>query len=387
MESRRHRGRLLGDAALVSGLIAAMVAEALLFPHNDLPMPDAGWPLLLLVTLPVLLRRTRPVLGLVCSLTILLPLTAVCPIVQTSPISAMVCGYWVARTRGRRQAILSALLITPYVLFLLGHHDPEKLLTWETPKNLVLVMIPLVLGLTVRYREQSMQALVDRAEAAERTREQEAQRRVDEERMRIAREIHDVVSHSMVAINVQAGVGAHLIRGDVDRAEQTLRDIRRLSSDTLGELRGILGILRSDDRAPVTPTTTLDSLPELVDGMRAAGLDVELTMDVTGPVPSPSGLTAARVVQESLTNALRHAPGAPVRVGISRSAQALHVEVDNGESTTAAGSLPVPRGSGAGLIGLEERLHALGGDLRAGPVTSGGWNVRATVPVPAGEPS
>ncbi|WP_051218095.1 sensor histidine kinase [Nocardioides insulae] len=387
-------GIALRDVAVVLALIGAMVAEAFWFPYDDQQLTWLTWVLVVATALPALVSRTHPVAALIASSLMLWPTTHLCPIVQTSPFAAMVAGYWLARTRGRRAAGITVLAMVPWVLFLLGHGGTEKLFSLETPKNLALIALPVVLGLASRYREQSHQALVDRAEHAERNREQEALRRVGEERLRIAREVHDAVSHSMVAINVQAGVGSHLIDQDPATARQTLLDIRRISAETLADLRGILGLLREEGgAAPTEPTLTLDSLRDLESTWRAAGLDLDLRIELDGqPLPAGVAGTAYRVVQEGLTNVLRHAPGSPARVSLTRAGEGLTIEIaDRGGERPGEvpGTVPdavpdaVPNGSGVGLRGMRERVRALGGALDAGPRPDGGWLVRARLPMPS----
>ena len=385
------------DAAVVLALAGAMAAEALWFPYDDAELTWRTWVLVMGTALPALVRRTHPLIALVVCAGFLLVTTDICPIVQTAPLPAMLSGFWVARTYGRRFALVTGLLLVPYVLFLLSREDVDKVFTLETPKNLAFIALPLVLGIAVRYREQSVQALVDRAESAERSREQEALRRVGEERLRIARDVHDVVSHSMVAINVQAGVGAHLLDNDPAAARQTLLDIRRISAETLTDLRGILGLLREKDgEVPVEPTLTLASLEDLASTLRATGLDLSIDVDLGGDpgatLPTSVDVTAYRVVQEALTNVLRHAgPGAAL-VRITHAGDHLAVEVvdDGGGLAEAHGSPgagdtsgPVPDGSGRGLDGMRERIQAIGGELHAGPRAGGGWSVQARLPLVA----
>jgi signal transduction histidine kinase len=392
------------DAAVVLALAGAMAAEALWFPYDDAELTAWTWVLVVGTALPALVRRTHPVAALVASAGMLALTTDICPVVQTSPFPAMLAGFWLARTRGRGPALVAGALLVPYVLFLLSRDGVDKVFTLETPKNMAFIALPLVLGLAVRYREQTVQALVDRAESAERSREQEALRRVGEERLRIARDVHDVVSHSMVAINVQAGVGAHLMDSDPAAARQTLRDIRRISAETLTDLRGILGLLREDDGAvPVEPTLTLASLEDLASTLRATGLDLELDVDLGGaPLPASVDATAYRVVQEALTNVLRHAGTRATRVRIARAGAHLTLEVGNegaarpdalaGAVDSAVGGAvddpaydaPVPDGSGRGLHGMRERVQAIGGDFHAGPRADGGWVVRARLPLAPG---
>ena len=395
----------LRDVAVVLCLTAAMAAEGLWFPYDDEPLAGAGWLLLPLTALPALVRRRAPAAAVAACMAVLFLTTDYCPVVQTAPLSAMLCGYWLARDRGRRAATIAAILIPPTVLFLLGRHGLEKVFTIETPKNLAFVALPLVLGLATRYRRESVQALIERAETAERTREEEALRRVGEERLRIARDVHDVVSHSMVAINVQAGVGAHLIDRDVDEARRTLIEIRRISAETLTDLRAILGLLRDDGAAPVEPTQTLAALPALAAGLSATGLDVSVSVSdelskrgsveealpgrqgvlrATEMIPTAVDSTAYRIVQEALTNVLRHAGTHAAEVRVHRRPGWLEVEVRNGVDAPAA---KVPSGTGNGLRGMSERVAALGGRFTAGPSADGGWLVHAELPLPTKVPT
>ena len=154
-------------------------------------------------------------------------------------------------------------MVPAVVAAVLIFSDHRTLLDAEIPKNLVFVAAPLLLGAAVRNRRDYLAALVDRAETAERTRDEEALRRVGEERLRIARDVHDVVAHAMVAINVQAGVGAHLLDRDPEQARRTLKDIEKVSSEALSDLRSTLGMLREgaaeNDGAPIRPAQGLAS--------------------------------------------------------------------------------------------------------------------------------
>ncbi len=224
-----------------------------------------------------------------------------------------------------------------------------------------------------------------RREAVERTiavREEEALRRLGEERLRIARDVHDVVAHAMVAINVQAGVAAHLIDRDPEQARSALREIKAASGEALTDLRATLGVLRDPDTAaPVGPATGLDDLDELAVGLRAAG--VRVTLDVEGLERVPAAVHAAgyRIVQEALTNVLRHANASAVRVSVAGEDAAVRIEVvDDGTGAHVDGG-----GSGNGVRGMRERAEALSGTLESGPATDGGWRVLARLPIqPAG---
>jgi signal transduction histidine kinase len=209
-------------------------------------------------------------------------------------------------------------------------------------------------------------------------REQAERRRVDEERLRIARELHDVLAHSLSVINVQAGVGLALLDTDAEQARTALTTIKAASKEALGEVRQVLATLRAPGDVPRAPAPGLDRLPELVEQAASAGLTVE-TETRGAPVPLPPGadLAAFRIVQEALTNVVRHSGSRTARVRIVYGPGELEFLVDDeGPATEKAGE-----GSGAGLIGMRERAAALGGTIEAGPRADGGFRVRATLPL------
>ena len=198
--------------------------------------------------------------------------------------------------------------------------------------------------------------------------------------------MHDVVAHAMVAINVQAGVGAHLLDRDPEQARRTLEDIKRVSGEALTDLRATLGALRAgdDEDAPVLPTQGLADLAELTEALRSAGVDVDLDVDpATATVPAAVAATGYRIVQEALTNVVRHAPGARATVRIACHGDRVVIEVsDDGRGAVPVGA-PAPEGTGHGVRGMQERARAAGGTLEAGPSPEGGWRVLASLPVGA----
>jgi len=213
-------------------------------------------------------------------------------------------------------------------------------------------------------------------ERAERA--QAARRRADEERLRIARELHDVLAHSISVINVQAGVGLALLDSDPEQARTALTTIKAASKEALGEVRQVLDTLRTPGDAPRAPAPGLDRLPELVEQAAGAGLSVE----VRGAVPKlPPGadLAAFRIVQEALTNVVRHSGSrrARVRVDADEADGALRLCVDDDGPATGADA----GGSGNGLAGMRERAAALGGTIEAGPREDGGFRVLAVLPL------
>lgn len=239
----------------------------------------------------------------------------------------------------------------------------------------------LALGEAVRSQQAFVAVMRERAERAERDRELEARRRVDEERVRIAREVHDVIAHSIATISTQSSVGVHIGRQEPERAVDVLESIKRISVQALHDLRHALGALReAADDGPTAPTPQLKDVTELVQQARDSGLSVTLRM--VGPVTTlPTALqsTGYRIVQEGLTNVLRHANGAHATVLISVDGEDVVIDVsDNGQGHPTATSR---LGSGMGLVGLQERATAMGGDLQAGRDEDGGFRVHVTLPL------
>ncbi len=288
----------------------------------------------------------------------------------------------VAVTLPRRQAWLaaavSAVSAAAIELFLYG----DTMFDGEPLYVAVTVLAAMWWGEAVRARRAYVAELQDRAERAERTREEEARRRVDEERLRIARELHDVVSHTIGVISVQAGVAAHLLHRRPDKAADSLAAIRQASDEALGELHAMLGVLRQGDgggRAPLAPAPGLAELDALV--AQAAGAGIEVKVAVEGEprrLPSAVDLACYRVVQESLTNVVRHAGASQAEVTVTHHDDRVVVEVlDDGAAPSGNGAV----GSGQGIPGMRERARALGGSLEAGPRPGGGFRVQASLPV------
>jgi signal transduction histidine kinase len=225
----------------------------------------------------------------------------------------------------------------------------------------------------------------DRARDAARSRAEALQRRAADERLRIARELHDAVAHNMSLINIQAGVALHLFDEQPQQARDALATIKRSSKEALVELRSILGVLRRvDEDAPRAPTPSLTRLHELVNRSNAAGLDVRIdTLGDLDHLPRNVDLAAYRIIQESLTNVARHADRGDALVRVRLGAEALVVEVlDEGSGSRAGADLP---SGGNGIAGMRERAAAVGGSLEVGPRPGRGFAVRATLPL--GEPA
>lgn len=223
-----------------------------------------------------------------------------------------------------------------------------------------------------------------RREASRLAAVEQQRRQASEERLRIARELHDVLAHNISMINVQAGVGLHLMDTHPEQARDALGAIKQASKDTLGELRAVLDLLRGTDTAPRMPTGGLADLDALVDRVRTADLDV--TVERTGTprdVPPEVDLAAFRIVQEALTNVVRHAPTATsvaVWLDYRDRSLAVHVDDDGRTAPTPARPSRAADGGGNGLPGMRERATALGGSFHAGPRPGGGFAVHAVLP-------
>ncbi|MFE1753552.1 sensor histidine kinase [Streptomyces anandii] len=217
-------------------------------------------------------------------------------------------------------------------------------------------------------REQWARERAERAAAA--------RRRADEERLRIARELHDVLAHSISVINVQAGVGLALLDTDPEQARTALTTIKAASKEALGEVRQVLDTLRAPGAAPRAPVPGLGRLPELVEQAAGAGLTVEVEGEAP-PLPPGADLAAFRIVQEALTNVVRHSGSRRARVRLAHEGGVLRLRVDDDGPATGADA----GGSGNGLAGMRERAAALGGTIDAGERPDGGWRVLAVLPL------
>lgn len=287
---------------------------------------------------------------------------------------ALIVAFVTAVMSGHRAAAIASLVVG-YVSFLwlpaLVGAEPSP--GWGAALGLAAWLLVL---LTVSEIARSRR---ERALELERTRAEGARRRASEERLRIARELHDVLAHNISLINVQAGVALHLMDERPEQARTALTAIKQASNEALGELRSVLDILREGHEAPPrSPTSGLAHLDDLVAKTEAAGLRVTTRVEGT-PRPLPPGvdLAAFRIVQEALTNVTRHAGEAHAEITIGYGERNLTVQIDdNGVTTTSM----TPSG-GKGISGMRERVTALDGELEAGPRRGGGFRVRARLPL------
>ncbi|WP_067824686.1 sensor histidine kinase [Nocardia inohanensis] len=240
------------------------------------------------------------------------------------------------------------------------------------------------LGESVRSRKIIATQALERAALAERTREEQARARVDAERLRIAREVHDTVAHAIAIINVQSGVTAHVLDKRPEQARAALRTIEQTSSRALAEMRAVLGVLRDDDDGRV-PHPGLAQVGELADRARAAGLEVEIATPAP-PAPIPTAIENAvyRILQESLTNVIRHAGPTRVTVALRYEEESVQIRVTDAGRTPGAkpaAAVAATDRNGYGIPGMRERCRLLGGELTAAPLPDGGFTVSARLPL------
>jgi signal transduction histidine kinase len=301
---------------------------------------------------------------------------------------------------GRRSLVIAGVgtsVLTVVWLVAAADIEPRAAIGWVFFRIGASVMSA-ALGESVRSRQVIAAEAQERAELAERTREEEARARVDAERLRIAREVHDTVAHAIAIINVQSGVTAHVLDKRPEVAREALRAIEQTSSRALQEMRAILGVLRDDDgdgNEGRVPYPGLGQIDELAAKAREAGLDIKLEeTSPAAPLPSAVGSAAYRIVQESITNVVRHVGPTRVTVALNPGIEALEIRVtDEGRRAApdhaSADQRPParhPSGTGGsakpgrGIAGMRERCRLLGGELDAGPTADGGFQVRALLP-------
>jgi signal transduction histidine kinase len=346
-----------------------------------------GCGLVLLHTVPLAARRRFPLAVLATSVASGLAFAAL----DLSPdllwMTFLVAVYSVA-AYGSRWVSLAGLVVAE-LGSVANQLTPGRFQAPTVISNALLIAAVWLLGHFVGVRRVYVGQLEERTAELEQAREELARRAVTEERLRLARELHDVVAHAMSVIAVQSGVGAHIANTQPEEAAKALVAIEATSRGALEELRRLLGVLRQEhepqgDLAPVPGLADLDSLLAEVS---KAGLAVKLRVNGTRPpVPAGVDLSAYRIVQEALTNVVKHAGPAHAQVTIGYRDQDVTVEVtDDGQGAVTSGS-DGQAGSGHGLIGMRERVAAFGGELEVGPRPGGGFRVAARLPLTAEQP-
>lgn len=386
----RPRGRLgirLGDVGMtLVVLVAVELSVATGGGPGVAPLNTKAYLLGAVLVLPVLLRYRNPRFELLACSVLLLAYYAFdrrdispAPLLSVPLYDAAVAGF------------LVAAIVIPAVYMAIGLVVVEASKHWSLVTlisnflpSIVVLALAIMLGDAVRSRRALAAETAERLRVVHEEREAEAGRRVAEERLRIARDLHDTVAHSMATITVQAGSALHVLGDRDDKVRGALTAIRETSKHALGEMRATLGQLRqgsTDGGISVTPGG-LDRLPALRDAVAAAGAPVTIAVDGDQrPLPPAIDEVAYRILQESLTNVLRHAgPAARATVRLCYEPAALGISVvDDGTGTAAADGDGV--GPGHGLTGMAERAAAVGGRVTAGPRGDGGFEVSATLPL------
>jgi len=397
MSNRAIVSRASRLAAGEADLVLAVVLAALLVGVRALEgdgLHRTAWLGYLLTVLAALLvagRHRWPLSAFAGTLAL-----AVLVIGLASPSGAIslpvvIVVFTLAQIEGRRRAVVLALTAGLALALARGFLQYRGWSDARTALEPALALAALFLGWAVSSRRAYIAEIEARAAQVELTHEEEARRQVDAERLRIARELHDVLAHSIATINVQAGVAAHVLPEHPEHAAQALRTIKATSKEALRELRGILGLLREADEVELRePAPGLSQLDRLIDATSHAGVPTHLAIaGERRPLPATVDLAAYRIVQESLTNVLRHAGGASAVVAIAYADDEMTVSVDDDGRGPEGGSPATnghgPKAHGHGILGMRERAHAIGGELEAGPREHGGFRVHARLPVTAGE--
>ncbi|WP_151476087.1 sensor histidine kinase [Streptomyces albicerus] len=394
----RPRGTWWREAAITATAFALCLFGGVV-QVNEKPLspPTATAYLIAVVSCAVLPVRHRTPLAAIAVTTVCGMLVAPLGLLLSPLIvaPAVITAYSLAVRTDRRAA--SAVLLTSTAL-LVASTLPFGTNSWEDASRLGLVAaFPLaagVLGHSAQNRRAYLAAVEERAQRAEESRDSEARRRVAEERVRIARELHDLVAHQITLANAQATVAAHLFDARPEQTRKSLKELVETTGDALDDLRATVGLLRQsgDAAEPVEPAPGLSRLPTLLESFRRAGLEVSVHQEGTArPLPPGVDLTAYRIVQEALTNVTKHAGtgSARVRLAWNRDRVTITVSDDGGgartvptASTGPSASTTVDRPPGYGLIGMRERATAVGGHLSAGRRPEGGFVVSTELPLP-----
>jgi signal transduction histidine kinase len=335
------------------------------------PLGPVDWVLITVGPVALIWRRRYPV-----------PVLLVCFVGMLAPSGtglahfSFVVAFFVAATAGKRQVAWLALALA----FVWDVWLAPLAYGWKFPPlNDILLLAGWLLALAIAAEATRIRA--ERAAATRANRQLDQRRHRSEERLRIARDLHDVIGHNISLISVQASMGLDLMDSEPEQARAALSAIKSASKEALEELRTMLATVRQDDdAAPRSPVPGLDRLPELIELTRAAGLNVDVEVaEQAPPLPAAVHLAAYRIIQESLTNVARHAGKARVTVRVTYDDANVHVEIDDDGRAPFPGASAI--GTGSGITGMRERATALGGDLSAGFRRGGGFRVSARLPV------
>lgn len=374
------------DAAVVAALTALFAVQLLTgspLRPGQRPVDVVTVILVALMICSYLLHRRTPLTAAAVSLSLLL-IGALLHIKPYPGVNVFVLLFGISvhcQDRRRRFVVFAATMAALTVSVWTQPAGVATTSTWVS--TLLLATVAGLGGDNLRHRRARWATLQERARFLESDREERARRAVIEERFRIARELHDVVAHSMSVIAVQAGVGHHVLDAQPEEARRALAAIEMTSRTALTEMRRLLGVLRADGqrRAELSPAPGLADLPLLLTQVREAGLNITSTTtgDPTAAAP-PVDLTAFRIVQEALTNTLKHG-GPTARLSIEYRPDALYIEILDDGRPDATRTDRAPVVSGHGLVGMRERVAVFGGQLAAGSRPGGGFRLAVTLPL------
>jgi signal transduction histidine kinase len=383
-----HARRWSASAVLAAGAVLAMVFLAAgPYPHVRGSRPIVA--LLLCVTIAALQRWPLPVLAVAAGVNALAMAMGNVPVPFGVVLGLAV--FFVASGMPRRWSVPAAAVTAAglgaallYAALAVPHASPAS----EIVEGFVPLVAPWFVGDSVAARRRYLAGLAEQAERERAAEAERARQQVREERVRIARELHDVVAHTLAVITVQAGVGRRLADRRPEQANAALESIETIGRTAQDELRVVLGLLREEETGmvPLAPAPRIADIKALVDAVRASGTPVELRMSGADRRLSPAlELSVYRVIQEALTNVVKHAPGARAAVDLAVSAQQVRLEVadDGGPGEGPPAGLGPAAGAspGHGIVGMRERIGAFGGWLVTGPRAERGFRVAAEIPV------
>ncbi len=397
MPTALTRNNMMRDATVAAGMIVlALLGLVVAYDFieaddglDEVPTLSASVVLMIALLAPLALRRVRPVAVLLV-VTVLFAVARVLEVPEGTMTSLALfvaiysVGAWVADSTARQWSRVVAIIASIGLLVwsILGQTDYVNVdavlaTTFSVVINVAFFAAAWRMGDLARLRQENEAELQRRADQLAVEREERAKRAVVDERVRIARELHDVVAHHVSVMGLQAGAARRILATDPDRALGALTSIEESGRQAVGELQKLVGFLRSGDDSDLHgPQPTLDELDRLLDQTRAAGIPVEKrVIGRERPVPASVALSAYRIIQEALTNTLKHAGSVPTTVVLTYTTGTLDVEVVNRRGTVA--STP---GGGRGLMGMRERVAMVGGTFRSGTTGDGGYRVAASLP-------
>ncbi|WP_232661805.1 sensor histidine kinase [Pseudonocardia sp. TRM90224] len=376
----------LGGVVALAILVAASVGVGPVVTAAPRPLDGGAVALAVVVVAAVAVRRRYQVAAL-----ILLNAVPVAWFLAAYPgrlitVAPLISCYTLAAHRGWRWGLAAAVPTATIAVLTIRVVAGDTTTAGVVPEAVLLVATAASAGAAVGYHRAVLAATRTRLLRETQNREDRAGRLAAEERLRIARELHDVFGHTMATISVQAGVGLHVVEERPEQAREALTTIKKVCDEGLIDVRTILGVLRTDVTSeepehPREPRNGLHRLADLIDTAAAAGLRVDL--DVEGDprrLPAPVDLAAYRIIQEALTNVLRHADARTVRLAVTHEPSRLLIQIlDDGPGVSGADGHGT---DGHGIDGMRERARALSGRLTAAPHPDGGFEVRAELPVP-----